>query len=145
MTCCGSPPFSPLHNPVTPVTEDSAWWQVFKAATDAAGLQISTGIFPAATDSRHIRALGYPAFGFSPMARTPILLHDHDEYLGRDVFVHGVCVCVCVCVCVFVRVCVRAIVFWLVWVLSSHPFSARYLCVRSHLAALVQQQSVIKR
>ena len=114
MTCCGSPPFSPLHNPVTPVTEDSAWWQVFKAATDAAGLQISTGIFPAATDSRHIRALGYPAFGFSPMARTPILLHDHDEYLGRDVFVHGVCVCVCVCacVCLCVFVCAQLCFGW---------------------------------
>ncbi len=47
------------------------------------GITIQTGIFPAATDSRYLRVAGYPAFGFSPMNNTPVLLHDHDEYLVR--------------------------------------------------------------
>lgn len=34
--------------------------------------------------------MGYPAFGFSPMNNTPILLHDHDEFLGVDVFCRGI-------------------------------------------------------
>ena len=49
------------------------------------------GVFPAATDSRWVRLiLGVPCFGFSPMRRTPILLHDHDEFLPLDVFLEGV-------------------------------------------------------
>uniref|UniRef100_A0A8C8DPL1 N-acyl-aliphatic-L-amino acid amidohydrolase n=1 Tax=Oryzias sinensis TaxID=183150 RepID=A0A8C8DPL1_9TELE len=47
-------------------------------------------IFPAATDSRFIRAVGIPAIGFSPMNRTPILLHDHNEYLNEEVFLKGI-------------------------------------------------------
>ena len=46
-------------------------------------------IFPAATDSRFLRALGIRAIGFSPMRNSPILLHEHDEYLDRGVFVEG--------------------------------------------------------
>jgi hypothetical protein len=30
------------------------------------------------------RDAGYPAFGFSPMNHTPVLLHDHDEFLVRN-------------------------------------------------------------
>uniref|UniRef100_A0A7N6BMT5 N-acyl-aliphatic-L-amino acid amidohydrolase n=1 Tax=Anabas testudineus TaxID=64144 RepID=A0A7N6BMT5_ANATE len=49
-------------------------------------------IFPAATDSRFIRAVGIPAIGFSPMNRTPILLHDHNEYLNEQIFLKGISV-----------------------------------------------------
>lgn len=34
--------------------------------------------------------VGVPALGFSPMNRTPRLLHDHDERLHEDTFLHGV-------------------------------------------------------
>ena len=34
--------------------------------------------------------LGYPAIGFSPMNNTPILLHDHDEFLNESVFLRGI-------------------------------------------------------
>lgn len=30
--------------------------------------------------------------GFSPMRNTPILLHDHNEYLSADVFLEGIVV-----------------------------------------------------
>lgn len=44
----------------------------------------------AATDSRYLRAKHIPAYGFSPIRRTPVLLHDHNEFLHRDVFLEGV-------------------------------------------------------
>ena len=31
-----------------------------------------------------------PAIGFSPMVNTPILLHDHNEFLNQGVFLEGV-------------------------------------------------------
>ncbi len=52
--------------------------------------EIEFTIFPAATDSKHVRERKVPAFGFSPMRRTPSLLHDHNEYLSRETFLEGV-------------------------------------------------------
>ena len=52
--------------------------------------KVKAEIFPAATDSRYIRHMGIPAYGFSPMKNTPILLHDHDEFLNKGVFVEGI-------------------------------------------------------
>jgi aminoacylase len=46
-------------------------------------------VFPAATDSRFLRALGIKALGFSPMRHSPILLHEHDEYIDKSVFIEG--------------------------------------------------------
>ena len=34
--------------------------------------------------------LGIPALGFSPMNETNVLLHDHDEYLNKKVFLRGI-------------------------------------------------------
>ena len=31
-----------------------------------------------------------PALGFSPINRTPILLHDHNEFLDESIFLHGI-------------------------------------------------------
>jgi hypothetical protein len=55
-------------------------------------------VFPAATDSRYVRGAGIPAIGFSPMNHTPVLLHDHDEYLNENVriqriYAHRLCCC----------------------------------------------------
>lgn len=52
--------------------------------------EVELQIFPAATDSRYVRRVGVPAFGFSPMRNTPSLLHDHNEYLERSVYLDGV-------------------------------------------------------
>jgi len=38
--------------------------------------RVEREIFPAGTDSRFLRAMGVQAIGFSPMAYTPILLHE---------------------------------------------------------------------
>jgi aminoacylase len=34
--------------------------------------------------------IGIPAFGFSPINNTPILLHDHNEFLNAKVFLKGI-------------------------------------------------------
>jgi aminoacylase len=89
---------------------------VFTRLFPCRSLTLKPEIFPAATDSRYIRAVsgldsstgwwagpnagfplmvsplqvGIPALGFSPMNCTPVLLHDHDERLHEAVFLRGV-------------------------------------------------------
>eukprot|EP00941_MAST-03F_sp_MAST-3F-sp1_P002368 g2368.t1 len=70
--------------------EEDPWWKVFKDAAVAAGIKVCPEVFPAATDSRFLRKLGIPALGFSPMSQTPILLHEHNEWLGIQTFLNGV-------------------------------------------------------
>jgi aminoacylase len=53
-------------------------------------MELQTEIFPAGTDGRYIRSLGIPVYGFSPMAETPILLHEHDESLHKDTYLKGI-------------------------------------------------------
>ena len=69
-------------------------WELFQRAAAAAGVRLAApSVFPAATDSRWIRlALNVPCFGFSPIARTPVLLHDHDEHVSVDGFLAGIAV-----------------------------------------------------
>jgi len=74
----------------TPLIDSNVWWTTFKSVIDSMGLKLNKRIFPAATDIRYIRKLGIPAFGFSPMNNTPILLHDHDEFLNEKVYLKGV-------------------------------------------------------
>ena len=37
-----------------------------------------------------LRESGIPAYGFSPMAKSPVLLHEHNEYIDIDVFKKGI-------------------------------------------------------
>jgi len=66
------------------------WWGKMLKALEVAGLIVDKEIFSAGTDSRFYRYLGLPAYGFSPLINTPILLHDHNEFVNRDVFVKGI-------------------------------------------------------
>ena len=34
--------------------------------------------------------MGIPAYGFSPMPNTPVLLHDHNERLNSKIFLRGI-------------------------------------------------------
>lgn len=69
---------------------DSDWWIAAARILDEIGVGVDLQVFPAATDSRYLRLLNIPAFGFSPMRKTPILLHDHNEMLNRGVFLEGI-------------------------------------------------------
>jgi len=66
------------------------WWNVFAGAMAEFGYELDAEVFPAATDSRFLRQLRIPAFGFSPMRNCPILLHEHNEYIPIHVFWEGV-------------------------------------------------------
>lgn len=54
------------------------------------GLKIRPCICPGATDIRFIRRVGIPAFGFMPINNTPLLLHDHDEFLEAETYLKGI-------------------------------------------------------
>jgi aminoacylase len=75
---------------LTSVCADDPWFSAFKRATDKHALRIDTRIFPAATDSRYLRQAGIPSLGFSPMNNTPVLLHDHNEFLNEKIFLKGI-------------------------------------------------------
>uniref|UniRef100_A0A2I2YGK9 Aminoacylase-1 n=1 Tax=Gorilla gorilla gorilla TaxID=9595 RepID=A0A2I2YGK9_GORGO len=79
-----------MHPQVTPTDDSNPWWAAFSRVCKDMNLTLEPEIMPAATDNRYIRAVGVPALGFSPMNRTPVLLHDHDERLHEAVFLRGV-------------------------------------------------------
>ena len=73
---------------MTSIAKDDPWFQAFcKAVVDKHELKVKPQIFPAATDSRFIREVGIPALGFSPMPNTPVILHDHNEFINEKIFV----------------------------------------------------------
>lgn len=71
--------------PVLTATDSSnPWWALLEEAVKKADGKLGKPeIFPASTDARYFRLQGLPAIGFSPMANTPILLHDHNEVNGQ--------------------------------------------------------------
>jgi aminoacylase len=73
----------PVQNP---------WYQVFETAIHDLGMTMEPRVFPAATDSRFLRALGIRALGFSPMRNTEIMLHENDEYILEQNFLEGISV-----------------------------------------------------
>ncbi|XP_020854841.1 aminoacylase-1 isoform X2 [Phascolarctos cinereus] len=75
---------------ITAVDDSNPWWTEFSRVCREMNLSIKPEIFSAATDSRFLRAAGVPALGFSPMNRTPVLLHDHNEFLNEAVFLRGI-------------------------------------------------------
>ncbi|MCL7029272.1 hypothetical protein MKW94_014036 [Papaver nudicaule] len=81
-----------MGRPLMTATDDTnPWWGVFQKAIISAGGTLSKPeILASTTDARYMRELGIPAFGFSPMTNTPILLHEHNEYLEESVFMRGI-------------------------------------------------------
>ena len=66
------------------------WWDTLtNILQETYQTEVIPQVFPAATDSRFLRALGVRAFGFSPIKNSPILLHEHNEYLDEMVFLEG--------------------------------------------------------
>jgi len=75
---------------MTSVDDKDPWYSALKSAFVKHQLKVRPQIFPAGTDSRYLRELGIPALGFSPMPNTPVLLHDHNEFLNETVFLRGI-------------------------------------------------------
>ncbi|CAD7962346.1 unnamed protein product [Amoebophrya sp. A25] len=72
------------------VKSSTAWWDLFAEAMQEFGYGLDAEVFPAATDSRFLRQLKIPAFGFSPMRNCAIMLHEHNEYIPVETFWEGV-------------------------------------------------------
>ncbi|XP_038054097.1 aminoacylase-1-like [Patiria miniata] len=75
---------------ITEIGDKNVWWKAFEGACKEMDMDIEVQVFPAATDSRFLRAAGYQCLGFSPMNNTPILLHDNNEFLNEEVFLAGI-------------------------------------------------------
>jgi len=76
--------------PVTNLNDSNIFWVAFQQTAQKLNLSLKKQIFPGGTDSRYVREMGIPAIGFSPMNNTPILLHDNNEFLNKDVFLNGI-------------------------------------------------------
>jgi aminoacylase len=74
----------------TPLGPTNRWWLAAQGFFQTQAIPIEPEIFPAGTDAVFLRNQGYPAFGFSPIRRSPVLLHCNDERLHRDVFLEGI-------------------------------------------------------
>jgi len=75
---------------LTNINDNNIWWKTFERTCHSMEMELQTEIFSAATDARFVRSLGIPALGFSPMNNTPVLLHDHNEYLNKTIFLDGI-------------------------------------------------------
>jgi aminoacylase len=79
-----------LENPVTSIDPaESRWWKTFSETCQQLHLDVKPEIFPAATDSRFLRRIGVQCLGFTPLPRTPVLLHDHDERIDINIYIQG--------------------------------------------------------
>lgn len=78
--------------PLVTATDDSnPWWSIFKEAVTSSGFKLKKPeILSSTTDARFVREMGISTLGFSPMSNTPILLHDHNEFLRDTVFLKGI-------------------------------------------------------
>ncbi|XP_071817211.1 aminoacylase-1-like [Apostichopus japonicus] len=75
---------------ITKLSNKLPWWTAFEETFNERDIEFDLEVFSAATDSRYLRMAGYPCIGFSPMKNTPILLHDHNEFINEDVFLEGI-------------------------------------------------------
>ncbi|KAF5208439.1 Aminoacylase-1 [Thalictrum thalictroides] len=76
---------------MTATNGSNPWWAVFeKAIITAGGRLAKPEILASTTDARYMRQMGIPTLGFSPMTNTPILLHDHNEFLKDSVYMRGI-------------------------------------------------------
>jgi aminoacylase len=81
---------SATHATTSTNVEQNPWYAVFSNAMTEMKCQMEPQVFPAATDSRFLRALGIRALGFSPMRNTEIMLHENDEYIPVSTFLEGI-------------------------------------------------------
>ncbi|PON34815.1 N-acyl-L-amino-acid amidohydrolase [Trema orientale] len=86
------PVLDKFGRPVLTATDSSnPWWTLLEEAVKKANgkldkPQINVGT----TDARYFRVRGLPAIGFSPVAYTPILIHDHNEFLNKEEYLKGI-------------------------------------------------------
>jgi acetylornithine deacetylase/succinyl-diaminopimelate desuccinylase-like protein len=70
------------------ISQDSQYIEIIEDTLREEGFEFA--IFPGSTDSKYIRAKGVNAYGISLFKNTPILAHDHNEFLGIGEYLRGV-------------------------------------------------------
>ncbi|CAH8574199.1 unnamed protein product [Schistosoma turkestanicum] len=83
----------------TPDESTNSWWAALMNVCSKYGSKVQKRIFPGGTDARFLREYHLlphvtnqkpiQAIGFSPIRNTPVLLHDHDEWLDKTEFIRG--------------------------------------------------------
>ena len=66
------------------------YWKNMRKVFDDLNVKVDCRVFPAATDGRYLRMIDIPVFGFSPMIKTKVLFHDHDERIHKQTFLDGI-------------------------------------------------------
>ncbi|XP_016960378.1 aminoacylase-1 [Drosophila biarmipes] len=74
----------------TKLDDSNPYWLALSAAFDELGLKVKPIVCFGVTDCRFIRQQGTPAIGFSPIINTPVLIHDHDEFLKAEDYLNGI-------------------------------------------------------
>ncbi|VDM97481.1 unnamed protein product [Thelazia callipaeda] len=74
---------------MTPITDKDPWWRAFSSVFKELNFPISVEIFPGSTDSRFIRQMGISSIGFTPINKSPVLLHAHDEFVTEETYLKG--------------------------------------------------------
>ena len=78
------------HHTTPTTAKANPYYAAFMEGLGLSGVEAEPKVFPAATDSRFLRALGVRALGFSPMRNSEILLHEYDENVKVEVLEEGV-------------------------------------------------------
>ncbi|OMJ21214.1 Aminoacylase-1 [Smittium culicis] len=74
----------------TPLDRSNIFIDTFFKSLDQQNFAYKPVVLPANTDARFIRQKNIPAFGFNPMQNTPILAHDHDEFIFESEYIKGI-------------------------------------------------------
>lgn len=83
--------FFEIKEPVIKPTKlDGIYWNAFTDAMDSLKLKYKARVMAGGTDIQYLRALDIQAIGFSPIINTPVLLHDHNEFLTADMYLKGI-------------------------------------------------------
>ena len=75
---------------MTSTAPEDRWFSAIMKAVNKHQLKVRPQVLSANTDARYLREAGIAAYGFSPMPNTPVLLHDHNEFLNEKVFLRGI-------------------------------------------------------
>ncbi|XP_043464251.1 aminoacylase-1-like [Leptopilina heterotoma] len=74
----------------TKMDSSNIFWMAFKKASDNLNIKLDPMIRLGASDSRFLRSMGVPTFGFTPINYTPIRMHGDNEFLNKDIFLKGI-------------------------------------------------------
>ncbi|KAJ9086887.1 adenylate cyclase [Entomophthora muscae] len=82
--------FKKKDEPHSTNATSNAFWSSIQETANELNLPLKLAVFPAATDSRHLRKLGIPAIGLTPINQHPIQAHAIDESIRLKAFYKGI-------------------------------------------------------